>query len=119
MSATLRTNSVKTLSVVTNAAAGKSLVISAVPANLLYVCVKNVTAAAKFVQLYNTAAVPADAQVPYFVYDIASSGHLVIDMTTLIGCPFSTGICIASSSTAATKTLTATDDLFITAIIEV
>ena len=96
------------------AAAVKSAVISAVPATLVDIQVENVTAAVKYVQLFNATAVPADTAVPTMCFAIPASGTLNISLN---GVPerFDTGICIASSSTQATKTLSATSDIFFTA----
>ena len=96
------------------AAAVKSAVISATPATLIDIQVENVTAGVKYVQLFDAASVPADTAVPTMCFAIAASGTLNISLN---GVPerFATGICIASSSTQATKTLSATSDIFFTA----
>jgi hypothetical protein len=98
----------------TTAAAVKSLIVSAAPATLVDVTVQNVTATLKYVQLFNSATVPADTAVPDFVYQIAIDGHLVIDFSSLPEY-FDTGVVVCTSSTDITKTLSATSDLFITA----
>lgn len=96
------------------AAAVKSAVISAVPATLVDIQIQNVTAGVKYIQLFDSATVPADTAVPNMCFTIPASGSLNI---TLNGIPehFATGIAIASSSTQATKTLSATSDIFFTA----
>ena len=98
----------------TVAAATKSSIISAVSVVLVDIQIENVTAGAKFVQLFNSATVPADTAVPDYCFTIAASGQLNITMN---GAPesFDTGLVIVSSSTQATKTISATDDLFFTA----
>ncbi len=59
---------------------------------------------AQFIQLFNSATVPADTAVPVLVQAVAATANFVINVP-ITGLPFSTGIAISNSSTGPTKTL--------------
>lgn len=68
----------------------------------------NNNAAIRYLQLFNTAAVPADAAVPYVSIPVPLTGQIQLDFQHF-GIYFSTGICWCLSTTFGTKTLAAAD----------
>lgn len=101
--------------ITTKYTAATNQVIAAEPVTISELHIKNVTAAAKTVQLHNATSLPADTAVPVVGWDIASSGELVIKFTNPIH--FDTGLVVASSTTSATLTISATADLIVAAVI--
>ena len=67
--------------------------------------------AAQFVQLHNSATVPADTAVPVLVIDVTANKAFEIDFG-LRGMEFSAGIVVCNSSTAPTKTIGSADCFF-------
>jgi hypothetical protein len=100
---------------VTSMTAATNFVASATPDYLVELHVKNVTAGAKFLQIHNAASLPSNGAVPEFVWDLAASATK--ELKFRIPEYFDTGIVVASSSTAATLTVSVTSDLIGTAII--
>ena len=96
--------------------AAKSFVASATPEHVVEIHVKNVTAGAKFLQIHNAVSLPANTAVPEFVWDLASSGEKTVRFT--VPHFFDVGIVIASSSTGPTLTISATNDLYGTVIMQ-
>ena len=90
-------------SVVRSTALEASRVVSVSAATLLGFTVTTTTA--QYIQLYNSATVPADTTAPVETIWV-NVGTTTFDASGLAGDPYSTGICIAGSSTLATKTLT-------------
>ena len=79
-------------------------VIKASPGVLKFLQITNNKASAQYFQLHNTAAVPADAAVPFLtVYLQAGGTYFVEDLT------FPAGIVWCNSSTRATKTIGSAD----------
>lgn len=71
----------------------------------------NSKASAQFIQLFDSATVPANAAVPVVVFTVPASSNFSLDFNNL-GRYFSTGIAISNSSTAATKTIGSADCWF-------
>jgi hypothetical protein len=88
-----------------------SLIVSVKPARLLRVSFTNTNAAARWLQLFNAIAVPADTAVPLLSIPVAIGAFVNIDLG-VYGRFFSTGIVLCNSSTAATKTIGAADSFF-------
>jgi hypothetical protein len=67
---------------------------------------------AQFIQFFNSTTVPANATVPVAVFAVSAASGFFLEWEK--GLPFSTGISISNSSTAATKTI-GSADCFLTA----
>lgn len=87
-----------------------SLVVKASKGGLMRVFGYNSLAGTQFIQLHDAAALPADAVVPLIVIAVAASAPWQIDLYGLI-LPFQNGIVICNSTTAATKTIGAANQL--------
>ena len=71
--------------------------------------VYNDKASIVFFQVFDLAAVPANTTVPTLVYPVAADSKLVVEFNE--PARFATGCVYAQSTTLATKTLDATDDI--------
>lgn len=85
-------------------------VINAKKGVLHRISMLNTNAAARYLQLFDAAAVPADAAVPLMSIPIPIGGWVNVDFG-VYGKSFGVGICWSTSSTAATKTVGAADAL--------
>lgn len=94
-------------------ALAKSLVVSAVPGRLFSVSVWNNSVSDVYIQLHDAASLPADTAVPKLVFKCPADSEKARDYVD--GRIFTTGIVVAVSSSAATLTLTLTDDCIIDA----
>lgn len=67
----------------------------------------NANAADRFIQLHNTATVPAGGATPLYTFRVPAGGDVLIgtDFFTLLGATFSTGIAFAFSTSINTLTL--------------
>lgn len=92
----------------TAGALAASGVVSTTPTCLLDLVAINTSAAKKFLQLYDSATVPADGAVPTVSIYCEATGNCGWN-TEGIGICFATGLSWAGSSTAATKTGAAAD----------
>lgn len=72
--------------------------------------------AAGFVQIFDSAALPADGAAPAISFGVPAAGNFSLDVAT-IGIPFGNGITVCISSTADTKTI-AGPSLYLTAVIK-
>lgn len=70
----------------------------------------NSKTSAQFIQLHDSATVPADGAVPDFPFTVAASSNFSLDVGT--GIPFANGIVVTNSSTAGTKTIGVADCWF-------
>ena len=105
-----------------SAAAEASAVVSAVPARVSKVVVFNDNVAAQYIQIFDSATVPADTAVPDLCFIVPADSTFVFDFPQTIDGrqlggldrhpEFSAGVAISNSSTAATKTIGTTDCLF-------
>lgn len=87
-----------------------SRVIKAAAGTLYMLKALNTNIAARWIQLFDAAALPADATVPLISVPIAAGGYQPIDFG-VYGRHFAAGIVVCNSSTAATKTIGAADSL--------
>lgn len=90
------------------AVAAASGVIKASAGKLYGVTLVNDNAAARYIQFFNLAAVPADTTVPLFVVKLGIGETRQLDFS-MMGKYFATGICWCNSTTGPTKTLGAAD----------
>ncbi len=91
-----------------------SHVFKASPGRLIWLTVYNSKGTAQFVQIFNSATVPADTAVPLATFTVAASSSLTIILPAR-GLPCTTGISVSNSSTGPTKTI-GSADCFFTAI---
>lgn len=105
-----------------SAAAEASAVVSAVPARVSKIIVINDNVAARYIQLFDSATVPADTAVPDLCVVVPADSTYVIDLPRTIerrvagGVDrfplFETGVAICNSTTGATKTVGGADSQF-------
>jgi hypothetical protein len=89
-----------------------SLVIKPGPGTLYKLVVYNDAAGAQYIQLYDSATLPANGVVPVITFSVATKGIVELPIHNLKGLKFSTGIVAGNSSTAATKTIGSADCWF-------
>lgn len=70
----------------------------------------NSSASAQFIQIFNSATVPADGTAPIYVFTVPAASNWSYDFP--LGRYFSTGISVSNSSTQATKTIGTTNCWF-------
>lgn len=98
-----------------NAGANASLNVKASSGNVFSISCVNVNVVTRYIQLHNTATVPAGGDVPVCSWPVvATSGITLIgtDFFTNGGSNFSTGIAFAFSTTLATYTAGSAADQF-------
>lgn len=71
----------------------------------------NTNAAVRYLQIFNSTTLPADATVPVFTIPVGIGAFVELDFTSM-GRYFSTGIVVCNSSTIGTKTIGAADSWF-------
>lgn len=95
---------------VNSSALEASKVIKASAGTLWDIVVYNNKASTQYIQLFDSATVPADTAVPVMTFPVATLTTVGISFQQ--GMTFSTGIAISNSSTAATKTIGSADCFF-------
>lgn len=71
----------------------------------------NSKASAQFIQIFDSATLPADTAVPVVVFTVATVANFSLDYSTR-GRKFDNGIVICNSSTGPTKTIGSADCWF-------
>ena len=74
----------------------------------------NSKASAQFIQIFDSATVPADTAVPIITFTVPASSNFAIDSNS-VKVPFTNGIAWSNSSTGPTKTI-GSADVFLTAV---
>lgn len=89
-----------------NLGANATLNVKATAGNVFSIYCYNTNAAARFIQIHNTATTPSGGAAPVLSYLIPATGAVFIDSSSLGegGTAFSTGIAFAFSTTATTYT---------------
>lgn len=96
----------------TSTALEASRVVKASAGTLLGISGYNGSATGQFIQIHNSATLPADTAVPMEVLYVQPLSSFAFECNGLAGDTYSTGIVICNSSTAATKTIGAADCWF-------
>ena len=99
-------------SVFTNLGANATLNVKASAGNVFSLYCANANAAARWIQLHDTATTPAGGAAPLLTFQIPAGGSAVFgaDFFTSAGLHFTTGIAFAFSTTSATYTAGAAGD---------
>lgn len=92
-----------------------SHVLKASAGKLISLSGYNSKGSAQFIQIHNTASLPADTAVPVKVITVAASSNFEINIP-ITGLPCGTGITVCNSSTGPTKTI-GSADCFFTAVV--
>ncbi len=74
--------------------------------------VTNTNAAARYIQLFDAAALPPDGTVPSVLLGSLASGATQVFDFGIWGWPFANGIVVCNSTTAATKAIGSADSWF-------
>lgn len=90
-----------------------SRIVKAGPGVLYGLSVYNSKGSAQWIQLHDSATLPADTAVPLATFTVATVANLVLEFG-LYGIAFTNGIVVCNSSTGPTKTI-GSADLYITA----
>ena len=88
-----------------------SKIAAAYPARLFLLVGYNAKASAQYIQLHNSATLPADTAVPEYSFKVDAASNFSLDLS-LYGDYFDTGIVVCNSSTQATKTIGSADCTF-------
>lgn len=94
----------------------KSHVLKETPGYLVSLVGYNSKASAQFIQIFNSATVPANGAVPIYTFTVPATSNFSLDIPAA-GANFSTGIVVTNSSTGPTKTI-GSDDCWFTAVIK-
>ncbi|MDT5061504.1 MAG: hypothetical protein QOH63_1963 [Acidobacteriota bacterium] len=96
---------------VNSSALEASHILKASPGTLISLMGYNSKGSAQFIQLLDSATLPADAAVPALVFTVPASSNFSVDVP-ITGLPFTAGIVVCNSSTAASKTIGSADCFF-------
>lgn len=103
-------------SIVSSSAYEASKVIKNAAGTLLSLVGYNSKASAQWIQVFNSATVPADTAVPIYSFLVQATSNFALDVP-IVGMPFTTGIAVSNSSTGPTKTI-GSADVFFTAVLK-
>jgi hypothetical protein len=95
----------------TTTAYAASLVIADRESTLYGVSGYNSKVSAQFIQLHDSATLPAEGAIPKVILTVPASSNFSIDFSTH-GRVFNNGIVVCNSSTGPTKTIGTTDCFF-------
>ncbi len=85
-----------------------SLVVKAGPGKLYFLTVYNNNAGAQWIQLHDSATLPANGAIPVVTFEIATQVARTLDYG-VYGRKFANGIVVCNSTTDVTKTIGAAD----------
>lgn len=95
----------------TTTAYAASLLVKAAPGVLYSITGYNSKTSGQFIQIHDSANIPADATVPKIIFYVPPQSNFAFD-TAPFGRAFTVGIVICNSSTGPTKTLGSADCWF-------
>ena len=95
-----------------SAAQEASAVVKAAACRLLFLHFYNANAAARWLQVFDSATLPADTAIPLLTFPVAIAGTFTLNLAPL-GLLMRKGIVVCNSSTGPTKTIGAADSLFV------
>lgn len=93
-----------------------SHVLKASAGKLISLIGYNSKSSAQFIQIFDSATVPADTAVPVCVFTVPAANNFSLDIP-ITGLPCSVGISVSNSSTGPTKTI-GSADVFFTAVVQ-
>ena len=97
------------VSLISSTAYEASHVLKASPGTLVSLVGYN-SGAAQFIQIYNSATLPANGAAPAYTFAVGAAQNFSLDAPT--GIPFTVGIVVGNSSTGPTKTIGGADCYF-------
>lgn len=87
-----------------------SAVVKTGPGIVYTITLTNTNAAARYLQVFDASVLPADTAVPILSRSVPIGDSLTLQWNS--GHPFTVGLIVCNSSTAASKTIGAADSLF-------
>ena len=93
-----------------------SRILKASAGTLILLVGYNSKVSAQFIQLHDSATLPADSAAPAWIITVPASSNFSFDIP-IKGMPFGAGIVVCNSSTGPTKTIGSADCYF-TAVVE-
>lgn len=92
-----------------------SKILKASAGTLIHLVASNTKASAQMIQIFDSATLPLDNAVPLVSFKVPAADARSYDIP-ITGMPFSNGIVVCNSSTAATKTIGSADCLFLAVV---